>query len=906
MALGLIQNIPGGLPAIPPDTFLLERPRIHGLLAQSLESGILLISAGEGCGKTYAVNSFLRKRSEMAIWIQNSARDNQPAHFWENYSRAMGHCKPAAEKSLRETGFPRTARQIAEWLKINRNEFSFPGRYIIVGDDFHCIQNKTVIDFLERALSYPIPSQTMIFLCRRDPDINLLPLLSKGRLTRIGAEELLFTKDEIADYFRLRNGDLSPEEIEAVYRDTEGWPAALEMASRAIQRDASGLDSVQPGADLGRPGYRRRIFGSGPFRDLEDDRFAALPAELQKYIIKLSLFDQWPLGLLEKTAALLPEQYRPLASLRSEFEKLGALVRYDYYLRGCRIHQVFLEYLREKQSQIPQAEIREISSIAARWCLDNDLRIEAALNFERAVDYTGIAGIADTFPRIIPQNAAGRLLEIIERLINSDNHNETDADFLYLRYVVRGRLFMCLSRFEEAVTLFRNNTRRFGALPHVPATLRVLCESWNYLGIIALLRRRHDSGENYDYITFFDKANHYYSQNPYPLSGPVMVCNVGSFVSQISHPAGPGEFERRINRFADSIPMAASSINGYLSGMDDLARTELAYYQGDLNAAEQYARGVVIKAREKYQYEIENRGLFFLMRICLHRGTIDDLTEILKQKEILIQKKDYFNHNIVNDIFDGWLYTHLGEHKRAAPWLRSQMEESDLYSIFRNYESIVKAKYLFAEKKYTETIEFLNLDKNRNGLGSFLLGMIEMNCLEAVSRYQLGDEAAAFELLEKTYRAAVPNLLNMPFIELGNDMRLLVSAILNAGDAAPCQVKKNQASGSAPDNSFNTPSGHAWLEEIRSLASAYGKNLFAVSEQFRSGETSRMAVYLTRQERQVLNSLSRGQTREAIAQQSGQPLSAIKSIISRLYGKLGAVNRADAIRIASGMGLLHK
>ena len=905
MALGLIQNTPGGLPAIPPDTFFLERPRIHGLLAQSLESGILLISAGEGCGKTYAVNSFLRKRSETAIWIQNSPRDNQPAHFWDNYCRAMGHCKPAAEKSLRETGFPRTARQITEWLEINRGEFSFPGRYIIVGDDFHCIQNRTVIDFLERALSYPIPSQTMIFLCRRDPDINLLPLLSKGRLARIGAEEMLFTKDEIADYFRLRSGDLAPEEIEAVYRDTEGWPAALEIASRAIQRDASRQDSVLPGANPGRPGYQRHIFTSGLFKDIEDSRFAALPGELQKYIIKLSLFDQWPLGLLKKTAALLPEQFRPLAALRGEFEKLGALIRYAYYLRGCRIHQIFLEYLREKQGQIPQAEIREISGIAARWCLDNDLRIEAALNFERAVDCAGIAGIADTFPRIIPQYAAVRLLEIIERLMNRDNRGEDDADFMYLRYVVRGRLFICLSRFEEAVTLFHDNIRQFESLPLVPAAPRVLCESWNYLGIIALLRRRHDSRENYDYIKFFDRANRYYSQNPYPLSGPVMVCNVGSFVSQISYPAGPGEFERRINKFADSIPMAASSINGYLSGMDDLARTELAYYQGDLNAAEQYARGVVIKAREKDQHEIENRGLFFLMRICLHRGSFDGLTEILKQKEILLQKKDYFNHNIVNDIFDGWLYTHLGEHKMAAPWLRSQIEESDLYSIFRNYESIVKAKYLFAEKKYTETIEFLNLDKNRKGLGSFLLGMLEMNCLEAVSRYHLGDEAAAFELLEKTYQAAIPNLLNMPFIELGNDMRLLVSAILNAGEAASCQAEKNNRAGSAPDNGFNNPSGRAWLEEIRSLASAYGKNLFAVSEQFRGGETSRMAVYLTRQERQVLQSLSRGLTREVIARQNGQPLSAVKSIISRLYGKLGAVNRADAIRIASSMGLLN-
>jgi LuxR family maltose regulon positive regulatory protein len=162
--------------------------------------------------------------------------------------------------------------------------------------------------------------------------------------------------------------------------------------------------------------------------------------------------------------------------------------------------------------------------------------------------------------------------------------------------------------------------------------------------------------------------------------------------------------------------------------------------------------------------------------------------------------------------------------------------------------------------------------------------MLEMNCLEAAARFRLGENAAALALLEKTYEAAIPNSLNMPFIELGYDMRSLAGLALESGSAIP----------------------RAWLEDIRSRASAYGKNLYAVAEYLRAREAPGAAVYLTRLERTVLQGLSRGQTRETIAAATGQPLSAIKSAISRTCEKLGAVNRADAVRIASTLGILGK
>ena len=860
-------------PAIPEGQFLLERPRIHRLLAKALECSVLLVSAGEGYGKTYAVSSFLRNRSETTIWVQNSERDNQPMRFWENYTRAMGFSNPQAGKELGEIGFPETPRQFSQWFEISRRGFSVPGKYVVVGDDFHRISSRTVLDFVDRVLSYPIPSHTVVLICRRDPELNIAPALSKGRLLRIGADELLFTPEEIASYFRLRNMDLSEDEIAAIHRDTEGWPLSLDVVATEIAK-AGGR-------------YTRPILQKGVFRIFEDDLFCSMSPELQNYLVKLSLFEQWPLELLERTSSVLPEPYGQLPALMAELEKLGAFIRYDFYLQGYRIHQVFLDYLREKQPNLSRPEVKAICAIAARWCLDNNLKMDAAINFERAGDYAALTAIVNSFPRIVPRAAASPLLDLIGRLEQYEDRDESDPDYIYLCRLVRGRLLLCLSRFEESRTVLQENIRFFETQPPSPHHSRLLAESWNYLGSISLIG--DGSLPPGFYVTCFEAADRYFRRHPWPLQSTMTIANIGSYVCQVPSPAGKGDFQRRITAFAEGMARAATVMNGYLAGISDLAQAEFTYFQGDLNAAERFALSAVINARGKKQYQAENRGLFFLMRIKLHRGGAAELREVWKQHEALLSHGDYYQRNIINDINNGWMHTQLGAPQKIASWFRSPLEEPELHSMFRGLEGLVKAKYLYAEKRPAELLAFLNHWENRGGLERFLLGLLEMSCLAAVAHYQLGNEAAAVETLETAYQAAAPNALIMPFIELGYDMRLLASAALNAASAIP----------------------RPWLEDIRNRASAYGKNLFAITETLRAGEPGEnrerpAAVYLTRRERAVLQGLSRGQTREEIAAEIGQPLSVVKSVISSVCGKLGAVNRTGAVHIASALRILEK
>jgi DNA-binding NarL/FixJ family response regulator len=55
---------------------------------------------------------------------------------------------------------------------------------------------------------------------------------------------------------------------------------------------------------------------------------------------------------------------------------------------------------------------------------------------------------------------------------------------------------------------------------------------------------------------------------------------------------------------------------------------------------------------------------------------------------------------------------------------------------------------------------------------------------------------------------------------------------------------------------------------------------------------------------EVLNSLYQGLTGEEIAQETNTSINTVKSTIKRIYNKLNALNKTDAIRIAMGMELL--
>jgi LuxR family maltose regulon positive regulatory protein len=391
---------------------------------------------------------------------------------------------------------------------------------------------------------------------------------------------------------------------------------------------------------------------------------------------------------------------------------------------------------------------------------------------------------------------------------------------------------------------------------------------------------------DYGYVRYLERARQYYEQSPYEIQPPISVIPLASYLCRVTG-GEKGEMERYIDAITAAVPQVSVSMGGCGLGMDDLARGELAFFKGDLPGAEQMTLMALGKARQGEQYEIENRALFYLLRINLAWGKYEVIQDILRQLEAQLDKVNYINRFIYYDIVSGWYYAQVGQPERLALWLKNDFEESDLNYMAYGQEILIKAKYHFAERRYPAVLAVLEGRQDRNSRWAFILGKIEKKVLEAVCRYQIRDREGAFAALEEAWKIAHPNALYMPFMEQGKDMRSLADAALKDGTTGLPPV---------------------WLEKIRRNASNYAKKLFTVAERYRPAAGSRkdLNVTLSRREKEVLTGLSQGLTRGELAGFSSLSVNTVKSVIRSIYNKLGAVNRADAVRIATKLGLLER
>jgi LuxR family maltose regulon positive regulatory protein len=449
--------------------------------------------------------------------------------------------------------------------------------------------------------------------------------------------------------------------------------------------------------------------------------------------------------------------------------------------------------------------------------------------------------------------------------------------------VLRTGLYLTLEMFDRSREELIAVIAKLEAGPLSPVVCRTLTGCYNNLGFIGMNTCSYT--RDYDYYHYFEKARKYYDLNKFEVRPPISVIPLSAYLCRVNSEE-KGEMERYIEAISASVPHTSVTFGGCALGMDDLCRGELAFFRGDVAGAERFILRSLRSARQGKQYEIENRALFYLVRISLIRGDYGAIEKLLEQAGALLDERDYPTRHTNYDIVTGWYYAHTGQTDRLAPWLKSDFEESDLNSIVFGLEIFVKVKYHLSEKRYPAALAALKNRESTGSLWAFVLGKIEGKALEAVCRYQLKDRKGAFAVLETACRLALPNAIVMPFTELGKDMRTLSEAAL-----------KDKVPGLPVE----------WLEKVRLGAAAYAKKLFSVVERCRPvpfGDGAPEGLKLSRRELEVLTGLSRGMTQEEIAGQISLSVNTVKSVIRSVYNKLGAINKADAVRIATARGIV--
>jgi LuxR family maltose regulon positive regulatory protein len=870
--------------------YYLERPQLNRTLKEALQSPVVAVVAGQGYGKTSSVYSFLENSPAVSMWVQLSGRDNICRRFWENLCATIALRNSGLGRAMAEIGFPDSEMLFDRFYGLVERAIRSMGddvTYVLVYDDFHTINDPAMLHLFDRILAFPFPRTTVVLISRTEPPIKTLPLLSKGLLARITVEDLRFTPEETAAYFALRGLIVSPGGLDSLHRDSEGWPLLLNFIAQNAEKQGGPFC------------YSPELVKLPMFKIIEDSFFSSLDKKTRQFLIKLSLAGHWPLELLEE-----------IENPAGDLEKISPLIRYDSYLNGYRIHNMLIEFLTEKQGELSPEERREIYLKSARWCLKNNLRMDAASYYEKALDYRGLVNLYFSYPVFLPVETAAFLLEITDRLLGEtkgaapgDPGGDDPEALLYLRHAMRAKLLITVGRLEEGAAACRRTIAEFEGLPHGAVTARILASVYISLGFIHILTCL--ASKDYRFLPYFEKAYAYFSTYKVHTGRVVGQGIVPPYICQVGLPARAGEFEEYLSNLVPAVSLMAKISGGFMTGQDSLGWCEYHYFRGNLGAAENFARRAIIQAREGRQYEAENRGLFFLLRIAVHGGNHPEIENLLRQIRVQFEAGNYQNGSILCDLVCGWFYAQTGKAAAVASWIRSGFDKSGIHSLNRPMEILIKAKCLFAEKNYRGALDILEQWGRDNGPRDCLLGRLEMTALEAACHLRLGRRPEALEKLGEAWALAAANGLDMPFIELGEDMRSLAAAALEGtGEDSEAGPEKNpeenpEKNPGAPPRR-GAPIPREWLENLRSRAAAYGKTLAVYGSRDRAAG----GAVLRPSEAAVLRALSQGLTRAEIAGREGLSLYGVKEIIKNLYRKLGAVNRADAIRIAIDRGFL--
>ena len=630
------------------------------------------------------------------------------------------------------------------------------------------------------------------------------------------------------------------------------------------------------------------INAEGIIKNIEVNYFSAIPNSLKKMLVLISLLDKWPMAALEKIALSLEEKLPPDEELQKYLSFLSPLLRYNASLQYMEIHIIFLNFLKEKQTMLTEKEIKGVYSIKASWCIEHRLFMDAAIYYARAGDYGGLIESIHSYPRLMSFGPASLFLELLDNVIRESGNDSADEDFLFLKHIVRAGLLLNLgyyaqstSLLEENIDLFERNNFR----PMDRISFLILSVSYNCLAVLSIMTYPKNKDLT-NTIEYFKKGDEYIKNVPgemIKIGDPLAKVYIASYINMIGPSIKTGEYENFIETVAKSIPYTTyNTISGNLSGIENLCEGEFAFFKADLNAAEKYLREGIIKTRENAQYESVNKGLFYLLRIYLYRGDREACNEILNEMLLMLEIQDYPNRYAIYDIISGWFYAHLGKADEIAPWLNEEgNDESGLNLLLHNYESMVRLKKLYADKQYSKCLEYIESDEIKDGICSFHMGLLEIKILESAIYFSLGKKTEALNSLEKAYFLANKNGFEMPFIEIG-EPDLINFGIKEKIPGIPVK----------------------WLESVKNKASIYRKNINRMKEGYEGREENK--AHLTSREISILLKLSKGLDREEIAEEFSLSINTLRSQIRKIYMKLGAVNKADAVRIAINSGIIDR
>lgn len=277
---------------------------------------------------------------------------------------------------------------------------------VLVIDDAHFLTNPDVGAILDGLLSYARPNLRVLLATRGAVPMKVATLRMRGLMVRLDETALRFSLDEAVSFLNdCRGLSLAKADVLALQNRTEGWIAALQLASLALTEVGSGS--------------RERFLhqfsvASGDIADfLMQDVIGRLPPGILDFLLRTSVLEWFDADLAEALSG------QPDAGARLK-EIAGAnlfLVPLDPERTLYRYHHLFADLLRTLLRQCHAGDLALLHRTAARRLAERALPADAVHHALAAGDTEEAAALVEAccMP-LIRQSHPSRVREWLTRL----------------------------------------------------------------------------------------------------------------------------------------------------------------------------------------------------------------------------------------------------------------------------------------------------------------------------------------------------------------------------------------------------------------------------------------------------------------------------------------------------------
>ncbi|NGY04508.1 LuxR C-terminal-related transcriptional regulator [Solimonas terrae] len=335
----------------------IQREELLARLFRAPPYGVVVVQAPAGHGKSTLLQQAKHHgeaQGAITAWLTLDEADNDMRRFAGHLQalvEGLGNDSPIAAGE--EAGSPRaTRRRLSDWAASRLAQFDRAVHLYF--DEFQALNNRAVLAVF-RELLERLPDNVTLFIGTRAlPEIGLARLVVNNQALVLRADDLRFSETEAERFFgQAQDLGVSREELDAIYRQTEGWPAALQLFRLSLPSP-----SVR-GALLDPATHRPRQLAEY----LADNVLGLQPPRIQQFLRQTSVLTRLSAGLCDEVTGWQDSQ-----SILLFLERSGLFLRcLDSELSWFKYHTLFSSFLADQTRGEEPALLDTVHRRAADW-----------------------------------------------------------------------------------------------------------------------------------------------------------------------------------------------------------------------------------------------------------------------------------------------------------------------------------------------------------------------------------------------------------------------------------------------------------------------------------------------------------------------------------------------------------